>query len=268
MQSTILVLRTTPLARLRALRAAPAASLLARPAHPTTRTIIHSPLLPAAAITQSPAATTPFPRTRALSTSRRDSLHFSSKSTSNDYAHDHDHAHDQQRTRWKAYAGFSATIVLLLLLAQSPSGKVYLDSLHASQKQKQHPELLELENSSFGPSSQKQASAPAPAPAPGKIPIHEAHLHPIPPETFTYVDPRPFRHMPFGDLLSRYAVFAMCCFPSLVERAPALLEWALLGGGGTSVPGVKSLTEWVVKKTFFKQVRAVPCMHSCVHAVG
>lgn len=170
---------------------------------------------------------------------------FSSESKAGERARKKNGASHGYSTR-KTFAGLSA-FILLVLLAQSPSGKLYLESLYTDGKQPRQsgPELLDLETT-IPSSSYKTAPD-----APGQIPISEAHLHPIPPETFTYVDPRPFKHMPFGDLLSRYAVFTMCCFPSLVERAPALLDWAL---EGTSLPGVKSLTEWVIKKTFFKQV--------------
>ncbi len=96
---------------------------------------------------------------------------------------------------------------------------------------------------------EKAASAP---PLAGTIPLSSAHLHPIPEETLGHIDPRPFQHMPLSDLLSRYSVYLICgSMPWLVDRAPQLLDWAL---NETSIPGVKPITEWIVRKTFFKQV--------------
>ena len=120
--------------------------------------------------------------------------------------------------------------------------------------------LLELEReaevrSSSGASpspSSLSESKPSTRLDPSALPsLSEAHLHPIPSEVLNYVDPRPFRHMALGTLLSRYAVFTLCGIPPLIDRAPALMNWAL---DESSLPGVKPLTEWVVRQTFFKQV--------------
>lgn len=62
---------------------------------------------------------------------------------------------------------------------------------------------------------------------------------------------RPYRSLAWSDLLGRYMVFFLCSFPSLIDASPGLLDWAF----ASSIPGVKSLAEWVVRCTFFKQVR-------------
>lgn len=82
------------------------------------------------------------------------------------------------------------------------------------------------------------------------VPFEQAHLIPVNGEALTYVDPRPFRHMAMNDLLSRFAVYSMCCIPKLIDAAPGLLDWGLT----TSIPGVNLVTTWLIKKTFFKLV--------------
>ena len=53
---------------------------------------------------------------------------------------------------------------------------------------------------------------------------------------------------PLSNLLTSYAVYSACSIPGLVEASPALLALC------TSVPGLRQLTEAVVRVTFFKQV--------------
>lgn len=52
-----------------------------------------------------------------------------------------------------------------------------------------------------------------------------------------------------GSLIRSYTVFTMCSIPPLVEYSPKILN-AL-----TSVPGIRQITEAVVRATFFNHVR-------------
>ena len=54
---------------------------------------------------------------------------------------------------------------------------------------------------------------------------------------------------PLPQLLSSYVVYTMCSIPGLVEASPALLAF------GTSLPGLRQLTEAFVRATFFTRVR-------------
>jgi hypothetical protein len=55
--------------------------------------------------------------------------------------------------------------------------------------------------------------------------------------------------VPLTDLIRAYAVYSMCAVPSLVDNAPFMLSTL------ASIPGIKQLTEVVVRHTFFAQVR-------------
>jgi proline dehydrogenase len=60
----------------------------------------------------------------------------------------------------------------------------------------------------------------------------------------------------FRTLLRTYVVYSMCSMPALVDNAPRLLEVF------TSVPGLRWITEALVRITFFDQVfifQIVPC---------
>ena len=59
------------------------------------------------------------------------------------------------------------------------------------------------------------------------------------------------RRRPIGSLLRAYGVYTVCSFPTLVDASPALLS--TLG----SIPGVSSLTNAVVRNTFYAQVCAL-----------
>ncbi len=54
---------------------------------------------------------------------------------------------------------------------------------------------------------------------------------------------------PLSTLLRTYAVYSFCSIPALVDWAPAILDTL------SSVPGLKQITEAVVRATFFDQVR-------------
>lgn len=57
------------------------------------------------------------------------------------------------------------------------------------------------------------------------------------------------RHqVPLSALLRTYVVYAMCSIPALVDYSPVVLSTLM------SVPGIKQLTEAVVRITFFDQV--------------
>ncbi|CAO1632394.1 unnamed protein product [Sympodiomycopsis kandeliae] len=51
------------------------------------------------------------------------------------------------------------------------------------------------------------------------------------------------------DLVRSYVVYSLCSFPSLIDIAPALIEWAW----SSYIPGVKFMAELVIKFTFFEQ---------------
>lgn len=53
-------------------------------------------------------------------------------------------------------------------------------------------------------------------------------------------------------LIRAYVVYSFCSVPALVDWSPALLETL------SSIPGLKQITEAVVRATFFDQVRDVP----------
>lgn len=52
-----------------------------------------------------------------------------------------------------------------------------------------------------------------------------------------------------AELVRSYVVYTTCSFPTLVDTAPALLDWA----STTSIPGVKWAFHQIVKATFFRQ---------------
>ncbi|KAJ6459606.1 FAD-linked oxidoreductase [Mycena sanguinolenta] len=52
---------------------------------------------------------------------------------------------------------------------------------------------------------------------------------------------------PFGTLVRTYVVYTMCSFPSLVDNAPWLLQTF------SSIPGLRLITEAIVRVTFFDQ---------------
>lgn len=54
---------------------------------------------------------------------------------------------------------------------------------------------------------------------------------------------------PLGTLIRSYAVFTMCSIPPLVDYSPKILSIL------TSVPGIRHITEAVVRATFFNHVR-------------
>lgn len=52
-----------------------------------------------------------------------------------------------------------------------------------------------------------------------------------------------------GSLIRSYVVYTMCSVPALVDFSPQLLAFL------TGIPGIKQITEAVVRVTFFNQVR-------------
>ena len=52
-------------------------------------------------------------------------------------------------------------------------------------------------------------------------------------------------------LIRAYVVYSFCSVPALVDSAPALLETL------SAIPGLKQITEAVVRATFFDQVRGI-----------
>jgi proline dehydrogenase len=66
-----------------------------------------------------------------------------------------------------------------------------------------------------------------------------------------YADPSPLKEptpTPLSKLLTSYVVYSACSVPGLVEASPSLLAFC------TSIPGLRQLTEALVRSTFFEQV--------------
>lgn len=68
-----------------------------------------------------------------------------------------------------------------------------------------------------------------------------------PPDNGT--DTPPTTTQTVGSLIRSYLVYTMCSVPALVDYSPQLLAFL------TSIPGIKQITETVVRVTFFDQVR-------------
>jgi hypothetical protein len=56
--------------------------------------------------------------------------------------------------------------------------------------------------------------------------------------------------IPLSKSLTSYVVYSLCSVPGLVDASPALLSFC------TSIPGLRQLTEALVRVTFFEQVLA------------
>lgn len=63
-------------------------------------------------------------------------------------------------------------------------------------------------------------------------------------------DARPLAAQPVSSLLRSYVVWSLLSITPLIDAAPHLIEWAQ----STSLPGVWSATEWIVRMSFFGQV--------------
>ncbi|KAH9964627.1 FAD-linked oxidoreductase-like protein [Russula dissimulans] len=63
---------------------------------------------------------------------------------------------------------------------------------------------------------------------------------------------------PLPQLLSSYVVYTMCSIPGLVEASPALLAF------GTSLPGLRQLTEAFVRATFFRRFVGGDTARACL----
>ncbi|EIN13286.1 FAD-linked oxidoreductase [Punctularia strigosozonata HHB-11173 SS5] len=61
-----------------------------------------------------------------------------------------------------------------------------------------------------------------------------------------------------GSLIRTYVVYAACSFPTLVDAAPTVLNTLL------SIPGVKHITEAVVRATFFSQFVGADTAQECI----
>lgn len=78
--------------------------------------------------------------------------------------------------------------------------------------------------------------------------LAEAHNEDIAEEDDTYQPYRPLRNHSLSKLINTYVVFTLCSFPSLVGMGPTLIDWS----ARTSIPFVWPLTEWLIRRTFFK----------------
>lgn len=58
----------------------------------------------------------------------------------------------------------------------------------------------------------------------------------------------PLERVTFGTLLRSYLVYSICSIPMVVDHAPTILA------SMTSIPGLKQITELIVRHTFFAQV--------------
>lgn len=63
-----------------------------------------------------------------------------------------------------------------------------------------------------------------------------------------YADTEAEALTPLGALLRSYVVYAMCSVPTFVNYSPSILEAC------AAVPGIRQLSEAVVRQTFFAQV--------------
>ena len=59
---------------------------------------------------------------------------------------------------------------------------------------------------------------------------------------------------PLSELVRTYVVYSLCSIPALVDWSPAILSTL------SSVPGLKQITEAIVRITFFDQARLVPLL--------
>jgi proline dehydrogenase len=66
-----------------------------------------------------------------------------------------------------------------------------------------------------------------------------------------------------ADLLRAYGVYAICGVPAVVDAAPTLLH----AFTHSPIPGLKTLTEFVVRHTFFDQFVAGENLPQCVAAM-
>jgi len=69
--------------------------------------------------------------------------------------------------------------------------------------------------------------------------------------------------VPTSSLLRAYAVYTICSFPTIIDAAPSLLH----AFTHSPIPGLKSLTEFVVRHTFFDQFVAGEDLPQCVAAM-
>ncbi len=68
---------------------------------------------------------------------------------------------------------------------------------------------------------------------------------------------------PLSSLVRTYVVYTICSFPFLVQSSPTILS--ILG----SIPGVNMISEWVVRRTFFDQVRNCSnVFHMCLRMIS
>lgn len=66
--------------------------------------------------------------------------------------------------------------------------------------------------------------------------------------------------VPSRDLIRAYVVYSLCSFPTIIDAAPTLLH----AFTHSPIPGLKSLTEFVVRHTFFDQFVAGENLPECV----
>jgi len=61
---------------------------------------------------------------------------------------------------------------------------------------------------------------------------------------------RPLANVPFPTLLRSYVVYTACSISFLVDAGPAVIDWC----SETTIPGVWSCIQYMIRHTFFKQV--------------
>jgi hypothetical protein len=72
----------------------------------------------------------------------------------------------------------------------------------------------------------------------------------------TDVEDNSIRNSPLTSLLRSYVVFSVCSVPAFVDWSPQIISIM------TSIPGLKQLTEALVRRSFFAQVRTdLLCHH-------
>lgn len=69
--------------------------------------------------------------------------------------------------------------------------------------------------------------------------------------------------VPTSSLLRAYAVYTICSFPTIIDAAPTLLH----AFTHSPIPGLKALTEFVVRHTFFDQFVAGENVGECINSM-
>lgn len=70
--------------------------------------------------------------------------------------------------------------------------------------------------------------------------------------------------VPTTSLVRAWLVYSLCAFPTLIDISPSVLDFC----SKTSIPGVKAVTEAVIRRTFFDQFVAGEDIPECIRSVS